>query len=134
MKEYKTARGFAALVSVLIISAILVALTLTVSTSSLFTRADLLDTENKAAATNLARGCVEAALLKYAENKAYTPPEGGERVVVEEGSECVILSLTQSENELRITTSAVVRAAHTLLVATAVPNEKSISVREVASL
>lgn len=131
--QTKRTRGFAALISVLIISAILVALTLTVSTSSFFARADLLDTESKVAAANLARGCVHAALLKIAENSAYTPPIGGERISIKEGSTCTIISITPSGSRALITTSATVRASHAVLQAITVPNSKIISVKEVAA-
>jgi hypothetical protein len=145
MAKTETPRGFSALISVLVISAILVALTLSVSTSSFFARADLLDTENKALARSLAQSCIESALLKLAQNFAYQPATLGDVVTVDATHSCAILSVSSSGSTVTITTRARVQSAHTILIGNvqarttaqalspAVPNYLLTDVHEVAS-
>jgi hypothetical protein len=111
--------------SVLIIAAILVALTFTVSTSAFFARADLFDAENRAAAAALARGCVEAALVRRAEDPAYEPALGGDSVSIDATHSCSIVSIAPSDSDLLITTSAQSYAASSLLLATVHPKSDS---------
>ena len=97
-------RGFAALISVLIISAILVTLTLTVSTASFFARADLMDADDAAVAVSEARGCIEAALLKLSQDSSYRPAASGDTIIVDGRHSCTIESImsTNSGNKLLI--------------------------------
>lgn len=81
-----TTSGFIALMSVIIISAILLVLVFTLGVSSFFNRFDALDAENKRISLGLAEACVNVAMLKIAQNPNYgtTPPlpAGGECVSV----------------------------------------------------
>lgn len=75
-------RGFIALVSVVVMSAILLVLLLTLGVSSFLNRFDVLDTENKRVSLGLAEACVNMAMIKIAENPSYAPVSGGECVRV----------------------------------------------------
>ncbi|MEJ0053245.1 MAG: hypothetical protein WDN10_00760 [bacterium] len=114
MQNLRHPRGFAALISVLIICAILVSITLAVGLSSFFARADLLDAEGKAISRNLARGCVDAAILRLAKDGSYSPK--GERIAVGDRG-CRIESITYARNNVLVTTSAEVNGTYTILQA-----------------
>ena len=60
-------RGFVALISVIIISAILLVLVYTLGASSFFTGFDALDAENKRVSLGLAEACVNDAMLQIAQ-------------------------------------------------------------------
>lgn len=72
----KTAeQGYIALISVIIISVLLIALTFTVSFTGFFLRFNLLDREYKAQSSNLAEACANTAVLKLVNNPAYAGNE-----------------------------------------------------------
>ena len=82
-------QGYIALISTIVISLILLALTANMSTAGFYVRFNSLDSEYKRISLGLAESCVHAALLKLAKNNTYAPPAGGEIVSV--GSEaCTI--------------------------------------------
>lgn len=83
---HTTQSGFVALMTVILIGAILLILIFTLGVSSFFSRYSVLDMENKRASLSLAEGCVNAALLKIAQNPAYAPAATGE--CVSEGGTC----------------------------------------------
>ena len=60
-------RGFVALISIIIISAMLLVLVVTLETASFFQRFDALDAENKRVSLGLAEACVSAAQLLIAQ-------------------------------------------------------------------
>lgn len=62
----KYQRGFVALMSVIIISAILLMYVFTLGISSFFNRFDVLDGENKRTSLGLAEACVSASMLRVA--------------------------------------------------------------------
>lgn len=64
-------RGYIALISVIIISLILLALTMTVSAQGYFTRFNGLDREYKRVSLGIAESCVNAALLKVGQTPVY---------------------------------------------------------------
>ena len=66
-KKSGAARGFVALMSILIISAILLTLVYTLNASSFFARLDALGAENKRTSLGLAEACVNSAMLKVAQ-------------------------------------------------------------------
>lgn len=76
-------RGFVALMSVVIIGAILLVFVVTLGVTSFFARRDALTYENKAVSRALAEGCVNAALVRAAADPSYT---GGECIA--EGGVC----------------------------------------------
>ncbi len=73
-------RGFIALISVIIISAILLTLIYTLNASSFFARIDTLTSEYKRTSLGSAEACVNAAMLKIAQNSSYSPAAAGDCV------------------------------------------------------
>jgi hypothetical protein len=68
-----TAKGFIALISVIIISVVLLALASTLGSSSLLSRFDTLNSEFKRVSLGLAESCTSVALLRIGQNYAYDP-------------------------------------------------------------
>lgn len=73
MKNYNTQKGFIALISSIVMSAILLLITTTLSLSSFFTRFTILESEYKEKSSALAEACVDSALVKIALDNAYSP-------------------------------------------------------------
>jgi len=90
MKPHTNERGFVALMSVIIISAILLVLVFTLGISSFLNRFDVLDTENKHISVALAEACASTAMLKLAQNPSYgtTPPLPAAGECVSVGDPC----------------------------------------------
>ncbi len=84
MKHFQ--KGFIALMSVIIISAILLVLLFTLGVASFFNRFDVLDTENKRVSLALAEACVNVAMIRLAKDSTYTVSLPGECVGV--GDSC----------------------------------------------
>ena len=82
MNTHTHESGFIALMSVIIMSAILLALLFTLGASSFLNRFDVLDVENKRISLGLAEACANRAMIKLAQNPGYAPPAGGECVEV----------------------------------------------------
>lgn len=73
MQEIKNKKnGFVALMSVVIISAILLILAITISSSSIFERYDILASELKERSLSNAEACADEALLLIANNENHT--------------------------------------------------------------
>jgi hypothetical protein len=68
-------RGFIALTSAILIAAVLLGITTTLSTSGYFARGDSLTSEFKRVSLGLAESCANAALLKFATNYSYAGNE-----------------------------------------------------------
>jgi type II secretory pathway pseudopilin PulG len=66
MKYHYKQRGFVALMSTIIISAILIALMMTIAAASFYARFDALGEGNKRQAQALAEACIDVALLALA--------------------------------------------------------------------
>jgi hypothetical protein len=64
--------GFVALISVVIISAILLLVAVTLSLSGYYGRYNILDSELKKRSVAIAEACVDTALLNLANNPSYT--------------------------------------------------------------
>ncbi len=95
MNSMKTQKGFVALMSVIIISAIMLTLIFTLNLSSYFARFDALGGENKRVSLGLAEACVEAAKLKIAQNAAYAQGANGDTVTVTGAQTCKICNVTR---------------------------------------
>ncbi len=80
----KEHRGFIALVSAIIISVILLALAVAVSSSTFFARFNGLNREYKRISLGLAESCVQAALGKISRDYAYVVPPGGEEIELDQ--------------------------------------------------
>lgn len=72
MRENNLQNGFVALMSVIIISAILLLVAGTLSFSGFYSRYNILDSELKDRSSALAEACVDHTLLKIATNPAYS--------------------------------------------------------------
>src|SRR5260221_6266642 len=64
-------KGFIALMSAIIISVLLLAITLSLSFSGYFTRFNIVDSESKERSSALGESCGDAAILKLISNKDY---------------------------------------------------------------
>lgn len=82
----KRPRGYVALLSVLLLSAILLGLTTTVASTGFFSRGNSLTAEYKRISLGLAESCMNQALLRLAQDADY---EGGDTVSVN-GNDCTI--------------------------------------------
>ncbi len=67
--------GYIALISVIVISALLIAITFTLSFTGFFLRFNILDYENKNQSVGLAEACVDTTLFKLSSNPSYTGNE-----------------------------------------------------------
>ncbi len=110
MKTTRHPRGFVVLMSVIIISAILLLYVFGLGASGFFARFDALDSEHKRISLSLAESCVNAALLKIAQDSAYAPAAGGDTVLVG-GRTCKICPGTNSPSG-QATEPIVTRAVH----------------------
>jgi hypothetical protein len=117
----KSNSGFVALVSVVVVSAVLLVVMFTLSTSSFFNRFDALDSENKSISLGLAEACMSAAMLKVAQDPAYAPAIDGDCVSVggtcysaDPQKVCAICSIVIGNPEV-VVTRAVYNGAYTTL-------------------
>jgi hypothetical protein len=113
MKKRPPQRGFIALISIIIIGAILAVLMYTLDTGMYFSRFDALSGENKRESLALAESCVHAALLKLAQNSSYVPGATGDKIAVDTGKNCTICAVLPN-----IVTRASYNAAFTTITAT----------------
>ncbi len=74
--------GFVALLSVIIMSAVVLVMIFTLGTGVFFSRFSVLENENKRISSGLAEACANTAILKIAQNDSYAPAVGGECVSV----------------------------------------------------
>ncbi|MDD4988822.1 MAG: hypothetical protein PHV42_00135 [Candidatus Pacebacteria bacterium] len=109
----KNSGGFIALVSVILISAVLLAILLSLNMSSFFTRFNILDSENKKRSEFLAEVCLDTARMNLLEDKTYS---GGETIFQGEDS-CKICPIGFSVGTIHLETRAVVSSSHTNLKA-----------------
>ena len=82
MKTSQTNRGFIALISAIIISAVLLAAVSTIGASAFYARFDSLNAEYKRVSLGLSESCVSEALLKIAQNYAYAPAPLGDSITI----------------------------------------------------
>jgi|GEM_PF-3523471 len=122
--------GFIALVSTLIISAVLLSLMFTTSTASFYARFDALASEYKRTALGLAESCANAGLLKIAQNYDYSTttdqnyvPGKGVRVDVGEQS-CYIQNIIYSDVGVATKTATILTSAQFPSVSGAWSNSK----------
>lgn len=73
LKHQQNQNGFIALISVIVIFAILLVLASLIAFSSFFTRFNVLDFENKKVSVSLAEACAESALVNLAKDQTYSP-------------------------------------------------------------
>ena len=115
-------QGFIALMSAIVISVLLLAITLTLGLTGFFGRFNVLDSESKERSIALAEACGDSAILKLSQNVSYIPSPafnfatqtGGENVMVN-SDKCVIVSVDTSGTLKTIKTQAVINKAYTNL-------------------
>lgn len=94
MKNYnKKNRGFVALITSVIISAVLLIVATNLSLTGFYARSNLLDFELKEMSYHLAEACIDTAILKIINNPNYNPTN--ESVDID-GNECVIESVIEN--------------------------------------
>lgn len=74
--------GFIALISAILISAILLDFAVTIGASSFHSRINTLNNEFKKMSESLAEGCINSALLKISQNYYYIPASDGDIISV----------------------------------------------------
>lgn len=87
----KKQKGFIALISAIIIGALLLTLTVGVSMTGLFGKFNILDSESKERSVGLAEACADTAIYDFSLGLTYTNP-------IPVGSDnCTIVSITDNE-------------------------------------
>lgn len=89
-------RGFAALVPVLLLSAVLLMLALASASGAYLARLEALEAEYAAQARMDAHTCGQVALFELAADPSYAPPAGGHAVWLTSESACRIESVTRA--------------------------------------
>ena len=112
--------GFIAIMSVIILSVLLLAISFSLSTSGFFARANITDSESKEHSLALAESCAETALFKIASDGSYNPLN---QLVSVGGDQCTIVSV--SGNPKVITAKGTYQTAVTLIQVTAAPGNLS---------
>jgi hypothetical protein len=87
-----TLRGFVALISAIIIAAILLIVVIAGGLAGIYTRYDILDSELKGRSAALVDACADTVAARLLADSSYTGPE----TVTVGGSQCSILSSTAS--------------------------------------
>lgn len=103
--------GFIALTSAIIVSAVLLIVTVTLSYSGFLARFNILSSEYKERSAALAEACVDLAILKLADDSGYP---GNETISVGSDS-CLIRPMQVSGSEKIIETQAIFQEAYTNL-------------------
>ena len=111
-ENIKRKSGFAALMSTIILSVILLLIATNLGLTGFYGRSDILDSELKKRSSTLAEACVDTALLKLAENPSYA---GSESINVSDADTCNILSIDPAVDPIIINTTGVFMNATTKL-------------------
>ncbi len=104
-------KGFIALMSSIIISAVLILIVINMSMTGFYTRSNILDSEIKEMSLALADSCIDIALLGFAQNASYS---GNVNTIVGENT-CFIGPITTSGSQKIFKIKAVVSDFHTNL-------------------
>ncbi len=106
--------GYIALMAAIVVSAVLMAVLITLNLSGFFGRFNVLNSEFKARSFSLAEGCADAAILKLASDDTYA---GNETLTVG-SSTCKVFPVTVSGGSAVIKTQAVFQNSYTDLKVT----------------
>jgi len=107
----KKTSGFVALISVIIISAILLLVATNLSFTGFYGRFNILDSEYKEKSLALAEACADEAILNITVDTTYT----GDETILLPPSECRIGTVTTSGLNKNFTASAVFQNSYTNL-------------------
>lgn len=116
------ARGFIALMSAVIISAVLLLLVSGSSLAGFSARTNAARYESKRESAGLADGCLSRAILSVGGDPRY---RGGETIALGRGT-CSIETLMEDRTGIRVRTTGIVRGARTTLEAVIRPSDLSI--------
>ncbi len=105
----KSGKGFIALFSVIIISAALMLVAVSLSFTGFYARFNIFDSELKARSNALANACVDVALLKLAVDSTFA----GNATTSAGVDSCYIFPIATTTGQAIIHTRAIVRNAHT---------------------
>ncbi len=108
-------KGYVAITSAFIITALILVIVLGVSLSAVLTRENILSSDLKETSKALAEACAETALLKLAQNSSYA---GNETITVA-ASTCSIVAVVASGTQKIITTTGRAGDVYTNLRVTA---------------
>ena len=108
-------KGYVAITSAFIITALILVIVLGVSLSAVLTRENILSSDLKETSKALAEACAETALLKLAQNSSYA---GNETITVA-ASTCSIVAVVASGTKKIITTTGRAGDVYTNLRVTA---------------
>jgi hypothetical protein len=97
-------RGFIALISIIIISVMLLATTLSLAQFGIASRYFILDLENKRVSEKLAEACVQVARINVYNDFSYSVLRPGTKTNIG-GKECVIASVSSGTIEAQATSS-----------------------------
>jgi hypothetical protein len=103
-------KGFVALITVLILSAVLMVGVVSLAQFGITARYSLLDLENKTKSENLANACVAVARIAVVNDPAFTATN---KIVAVGTETCTIESVTSVSGNKRVKVSAIVRGATT---------------------
>ncbi|MDO8443053.1 MAG: hypothetical protein Q7S81_02230 [bacterium] len=121
--------GYISLISSIIISILLLAVTFAISFNNSSSRFNILNVEFKERSLALAEACVDTALLKLAQNQSY----GGNENISVGNDQCSILPIETSSGQKIIKTKAIFQNAVTnLKVAVQASNLSVVSWEEIA--
>jgi|SRR6185295_1588016 len=111
MKQLQS--GYIALMSAIVISALLLAITVSLGLGGFFSQTNILDAESKEQSFALAQGCVSVAILDIAKN---TIPVSFPATVNIDQNMCTIISINQNSpatGQTTIKSAAAVSKSHT---------------------
>lgn len=123
MKQRNIQKGFIALISSIVMSAILLLITTTLSLSSFFTRFTILESEYKERSSALAEACVDSALVKIALDNTYSPSN---EIVRVGNNTCLIKRVTTLGTQKTIVTQGNYQESYTNLSVTIQTNNLQI--------
>ena len=116
-----TQQGFVALISAIIISALLLTITITMGMTGIFSRFNVLDSESKERSSALAEACADEAIMKLASDKDYKLVSPDDHNIAVGSDTCDIVSLspaTPRSFPITIQTRGVINKSYTNLVVT----------------
>lgn len=113
-KAYCSQKGYIALMSAVVISVLLIAITVTVGFNEFFTRFNILDSESKERSKSLAEACVDVAILDSAKRIYYGIPKEIP-VGPTSADKCMIISSQPAGSETVIKSQAEINKAYTNL-------------------
>ena len=95
MKKFTRKRetGYVAIITAIIISAVLIQTVIFAGTEGLFLRTNMLDAESKARSRSLSEGCLQKALLSLAQDESYRLDPPGEEIDLGDDNTCRIYSV-----------------------------------------